>query len=126
MVKGSNNVALWIAAHALAPHATMSKHQNLYLRDWRRYRGLTQEKLAERAGVTQGMISHLENGRTDYSGHILTALAEALNCEPVDLLTRNPSDKAGVWSITDSLKKASPEQRAMIANVIDAFLKTGS
>ncbi len=77
-----------------------------FLREWRKYRNLTQSQLAERAEVTQGMISQLELGNSDYTGGLLEALAYALLCEPVDLLIRNPLDPDAPWSIWDGLKPA--------------------
>lgn len=77
----------------LAPYGMVSKtRRRLFVREWRKHRGLTQEALAARAGVTQGLISHLENGRTDFTGNLLARLAEALQCNPADLLIRTPSD----------------------------------
>lgn len=77
------------------------KRRKLFLREWRKHRGLSQEQLAERVGTTQGHISHLETGRSDYSGELLAILADALQCEPVDLMMRNPLDPAAPWSIWD-------------------------
>lgn len=100
--------------------------QKLYLKQWRTYRGLTQERLAERVGMTQGMISHLEKGRADYSGDTLAKLGDALSCEPQDLLMRDPTKPDAVWSILDNLKKATPEERDQVARIAEALLrKTG-
>ena len=38
-----------------------------FLREWRKYRQLTQERLAERISVTPGTISQLENGQISYT-----------------------------------------------------------
>lgn len=53
------------------------------LRKYRDNRGLTQEKLAEMAGVTISYISHLESdGPFNPSRRRVLALAEALELEP--------------------------------------------
>lgn len=61
-----------------------------YIREWRKFRSLTQERLAERTPYSTGAISQLETGRTNYTQGILEALAIALDCQPGDLLSRNP------------------------------------
>lgn len=61
-----------------------------YVREWRKFRGLTQERLAERTPFSPGAISQLETGRTNYTQDMLEALAEALECKPGDLISRNP------------------------------------
>jgi len=104
----------------------MAIRQRILLKEWRNYRGLTQARLADRAGVTQGLISQLENDRTDYSGEVLAALADALACTPADLLIRNPAQPDAVWSIMDNLRSASPEEREQVRRVTDAMLKKAS
>lgn len=86
------------------------------LAKWREYRSrMTQEQLAERSGLTQGMISHLENGKTDYSGETLEILAFALQCEPADLLMRDPTDSEAPWSIWETL---DPPQRRVAVEML--------
>lgn len=94
-----------------------------FLRAWRNHRTLTQEKLADRAGITQGMISQLENGQSDYTGELLKVLADALMCEPVDLLIRDPSQPEAIWTIWD---QAKPAQRRQIVEVAKTLLRTGT
>ncbi|CAL8974541.1 helix-turn-helix domain-containing protein [Rhodoplanes serenus] len=94
------------------------RRRRLFLREWRKHRGLTQERLADRAEITQGMISQLENGRSDYTGELLDRLAEALMCEPADLIMRNPLDAEAPWSIWDTLK---PEQRKQAIKILKAL-----
>lgn len=75
------------------------ERQKWFLREWRTHRGLTQERLAERLGTSKGHISDLEVGRRRYNQDQLEALAAALDCEPADLLIRNPANSEAVWSI---------------------------
>lgn len=82
-----------------------------YVREWRKFRGLTQEQLAERTPFTSGAISQLEVGRTRYTQEMLEALAFALNCKPGDLLDRNPFKEGEVHSLFDEL----PEDRKSLA-----------
>lgn len=56
------------------------------LRAARELAGLTQAQLAERAGIAQQTISHLETGRIKNPAfRLVQALAEALKVEPARL-----------------------------------------
>lgn len=101
-------------------------HPRFFFREWRKHRGYNQEELAELVGVTPSTISQLENGKQGFSDSTLTALADALACSPGDLLMRNPLDTDAPWSIWDSVKKSSPEQRAAIVAVVETMLRTGT
>lgn len=107
----------------LIPKTAPLRH---YVREWRKYRGLTQERLAERTPFSTGAISQLETGRTKYTQDMLEALAEALQCTPADLLMRDPSRNGAVWSIEDQLKTASPQKRTEVLAVVQTMLKTGT
>jgi DNA-binding Xre family transcriptional regulator len=67
-----------------------------FIRQWRKKRGLTLEVCAERAGMSKGNLSNIETGKTGYNQATLEALADALQCDPVDLLIRNPVDPEGI------------------------------
>ena len=56
------------------------------LRVWREYRGLTQEALADRAGIGKSYISQIESGKKTGSVKVMTALAKALSLDVDDLL----------------------------------------
>lgn len=79
---------------------------------------MTQEQLADRVGLTQGMISHLENGRTDFTGNMLDLLAEALGCERADLLMRDPTDTEAPWSIWETLDIPERKQTVEIMKAL--------
>jgi len=56
------------------------------LRDLRSGRGLTQEELAYRAGMSVPYLSELERGKNNPSLSMLVDLAKALEIHPTDLL----------------------------------------
>lgn len=59
-------------------------------------RGMSLTELAGRVGVTLANLSILKNGRARaIRFSTLTALCEALDCQPGDLLTIRPAAKAG-------------------------------
>lgn len=89
---------------AMAKPHPKRQRRRLFIKQWREYRNkMTQETLGARVGVTQGMISQLETGTSDYTGELLEKIAYALRCEPADLLMRNPLDPEAPWSIWDTL-----------------------
>jgi len=48
-----------------------------FLKAWRKYRGLSQEALGAKVGLTQGMISQLEDGTSNYTRQHLEELYAA-------------------------------------------------
>lgn len=72
------------------PRGTKRVWRRIYLREWRDYRGLSQEALAAKAGVSNGLISQIEAGTSGGSPESLEKLAKALNCEPGELLDIKP------------------------------------
>nr|WP_246188842.1 helix-turn-helix transcriptional regulator [Nitratireductor arenosus] len=94
-----------------------------FVRQWREYRNLTQDQLAERVGVTPGTISQLETGRINYRQPLLEALADALQCRPGDILNVDPTQDDAIWSLWETLE---PAQRRQAFQIIETFKKTGS
>lgn len=56
------------------------------LRDLRELNGLSQERLAEKAGVSMTFIAHLETGRKSPSFETLEQLSQVLGVHPYRLL----------------------------------------
>lgn len=98
-----------------------------FFKEWRKYRGLTQEQLAERIGTSTPSISQLETGKQGFTDKTLEAFAQALNCTPADLLMRNPTDPEAPWSIWETLEPAQREQTLRFLNsfVTDNNRKAG-
>jgi transcriptional regulator with XRE-family HTH domain len=71
----------------------MSKKQKRrpnHIKAWRKFRGLTQAQLADQLKIAQGSLSDLENAQFDYVQSTLERIAQALRCEPSDLIGRPP------------------------------------
>lgn len=90
------------------------KRRRIFVSEWRKHRGLTQEQLAERVGWSVSNVSQLEQGRQGYSQEGLEALADALNCDPGQLLNVNPMKSEGIWSLWETAK---PGERDLIINL---------
>jgi transcriptional regulator with XRE-family HTH domain len=61
-----------------------------FIKEWRAHRALTQPQLAERLGTSKQSISRIEKGEQPYTQESLEALAQALDCTPADLISRDP------------------------------------
>jgi len=69
--------------------------------------------------ISKATLSRIETGKQPYTQDTLEALAWALNCEPADLIMRDPTSEA--WSIWDDLKKMPPEQRKRAIKILRAL-----
>ena len=56
------------------------------LRVWREYRGLTQQQVAEAAGISKPYLSQLESGQRKGTTDVLQAVAKVLNVSLDDLV----------------------------------------
>lgn len=77
-------------AGLLAQYIAMNESRRFYLREWRKHRQLTLERLGERVGMAKGRVSEIERGKRRYNEDMLKAFAYALRCEPWELIGRNP------------------------------------
>lgn len=102
----------------LKPRST----RRFYLKEWRLKRGLTQEQLAEKAGMTYSNVSSIELGRSGYTEATLQKFAKALDCDPVDLITRAPDDEPDLWALWAN---AQPGQRRRFQRLARALLQDG-
>lgn len=106
-----------ISLKALRHNVRMAKQRH-FLKQWRRFRGYTQERLAEMIGCDQSFVSKVETFKKPYDEQYLERAAEALRTEVVDLLIRDPSKPEGIWSIWDQLAPAQQEQVVEVAKVL--------
>ena len=100
-----------------------ARHRNIYFREWREYRDLTQEQLADRIGCGKSAISKLERGDTLYNASSLEAWSDALGVEPDELLRPPPSqDEPARSDIVKLLELAKPEEKRIVLRL----LRTGT
>lgn len=62
----------------------------MYVRQWRQYRRMKMEVLAEKCGLSVAHISQIETGSRGYTRASLEAIANALDTSPGYLLEFNP------------------------------------
>ena len=60
---------------------------------WRKYRGLTQQELAEAAGISAAYLSQIETGKRKGKTAVLQALARALKLDLDDVVYNPPPDE---------------------------------
>jgi len=103
---------------------TTGARRRIFVKEWRKFRGLTQEQLAERVGLVVSNVSQLEQGRQGYSQEGLESIADALQCDPGQLLNVDPTQGDGIWSLWEVAK---PAERQMIVNIAKQVVgKTGT
>ncbi|TPM25689.1 helix-turn-helix transcriptional regulator [Mesorhizobium sp. B2-3-4] len=98
------------------PGAERRRH---FIKEWRAHRGLTLDRLADRVEISKATLSRIESGKQPYTQDTLEALADALQCEPADLIMRDPTKAGAIWSLWE---QANPVQRQQIESVVRALL----
>lgn len=93
----------------------MAEH---YIKEWREFRGYTQDQAAELSGISQSVLARIESGAREYKEHHLTALAGAFMCETWELLGKNPTaaeaPPSDIESIWDHIPASNREQARRI------------
>lgn len=89
--------------------------------------GLTQEALAERAGISTDMISKIESGSSGARFGVIEKLATALRIDPAELFTSElPSGQLKndtLVGVTSRLAALSEGDLTWMKGVIEAVLK---
>jgi len=92
-----------------------------YLRDWREYRAMSQEMLAEQVGTEKPVISLLENGHRKLDIIWLRKLAAVLQCRAGDIIDNSPEDDRR--GIRETWSRATPAERAQITGMAEALIQ---
>lgn len=100
--------------------SNLKTRRKTHIRAWRQHRGFTLERLADRVGVTPGALSQLERGAVGYTQPMLEALADALSCEPSDLIARPPETENGLALVWNAIPVAD---RPKALEVLKAFAR---
>jgi transcriptional regulator with XRE-family HTH domain len=103
--------------------APKRKFQQTHIREWRKHRGLTLDKVADRLDMTAGHISMLERGQRGYTQDTLEAVAAALQTDVASLLMRNRTDPDAIWTVWD---QAKPAQRRQLLVIAQALVRTAN
>ncbi|MBA5778238.1 helix-turn-helix domain-containing protein [Stappia sp. F7233] len=112
-------------------------HVKFFLREWRKAKGWTQDRLAEETGSNKGQISKLETGAQRMNAEWMSRFSQALGIRPSDLmrhpdkqdaapLSPIPSAKmiavpivgtvqAGIWREVEALWLDAEEQKVILS-----------
>lgn len=99
-----------------------AKPAKTYFKEWREWKGWTQQELADRMEIAKQTVSRVENGMRDWGKGYLEAFAYVIGCDVSDPITRSPDTP----SADQLLRNATPEQRRQAMAIIEAVLKTGT
>lgn len=102
----------------LAVMAKRKKYRTTFIREWRKHRNLTIEKLATRIGMTTSNLSKTERGAQAYTQPVLEAVAEELNCSPADLIMRPPHAGNELLTLISALEKEQQEQAVAVIKAL--------
>lgn len=69
---------------------TQAERRRIFLAEWREFRGMTQEDLADRMGTTKATISRIENRVDPYNQDFLEMAADILGIHHSVLISRGP------------------------------------
>lgn len=86
-----------------------------FIKEWRDYRSLTQEQVADRIGISPTTFGRIEGSKVPYNQDFLELAADALRCEPWDLLHRDPNKEGDV---VDLMRHLDDRQRQEAAEYI--------
>jgi transcriptional regulator with XRE-family HTH domain len=120
-VRGSANATV----RELTYHPFMDEKVPHYLKEWRKFRGMTQQDLADRLETSKSVISDMERGELQLSPKWLRRIAPILETQPGHILDHDPneldSDIIDIWAHIDL------DKRETAINVLKQFVtKTGT
>ncbi len=97
--------------------------EKTYLKEWRKFRGLSQEAMAERVEIDRTTYNRIERGVLPYNQDTLERMAHAIGCDAADLLAVNPLETDPPRLVWNRLRKAHPDIQNQAFDVLEALLK---
>jgi transcriptional regulator with XRE-family HTH domain len=95
-----------------------------FLREWRKFRRMTQDELADAVGTSKSVISDLERGQLQLSPKWLRRLAPILQTQPGYILDHSPEDLD--TDIIDIWAHIPDSEKATARRVLESFRRTGT
>lgn len=97
-----------------------------YLKNWRKFRKMTQEELAAKVQMSPPSISQLERGLQGFSDKSLAQLAVALDCTPGALLVHDPLRRDSFWPLCEMAEKLGGDDRRRLFRILTAAFPNGA
>lgn len=102
------------------PRMSVPEREKHFIRAWREYRGLSLRKFAGLLESSPGVplmshanIGRIEKGEQPYTQDFLEAAARALEVEPADLLTKDPTKEGEVVDLLRIIAKRKDDEQTM-------------
>lgn len=92
-----------------------------FIKQWRKFRGLTMQQLAERLELSVSTFSRIERYRQSPTLDLIGQISVQLDCSPGELITRDPSRPDDMWAVWNSM---TAEERARVFAVAKALKDT--
>ena len=94
------------------------------IRKMRKAHGLSQEAMAEKIGISTTHMSHIETGNTKLSLPVFVDIADALEVNTDDLLSREAHElkKASLTHITELLENCSAQEVRFIEDILKSTI----
>ena len=96
-----------------------------FMRQWRKFKKMTLEQVAERVEVDTSTVGRIERGEIPYNQDFLERVAFAYGCEVTDLLSVDPLRPDPPKLVYERLKAAPKELQDRAWAVVEALLKAG-
>ena len=94
----------------------------LRLKDLRESRGLSQNKLAQLSGLSQGFVRQIELGEKQPTVDSVSKLCIALGITLVDFFTEEKQElEPELRRLLETAKKLSPEQRDQLQKLLEVM-----
>ncbi len=94
-----------------------------YIKAWREFRNLTQDRAADRIGISRENYGRIEAGKVPYNQDFLEVCASAFNCTVADLLERDPVLDTEIDKLRRLLASASQEDQKRIVRLAKSLLE---
>lgn len=94
-----------------------------HMKQWRKFRGLTQEQAAERVEIDRTTYSRIEAGKLPYNQDFLERLALALGCDIPDILSVDPLKPDPPKLVYDRLRRAPPDLQQRALEMLNILLR---
>lgn len=94
-----------------------------FLREWRKFRKLSQEQAAEQLDIDRTTLSRIERGEVPYNQDLLEKAALAYGCDPEDLISINPTLPDTLKLVYSKLKRAPHDLQEKALEIIEVLLK---
>ena len=103
------------------------RHRHVtYIKAWREFRNLSQERVAERIGISRENYGRIEAGKIPYNQDFLEVCADALNCSVSDLLEKHPGVETAIDQVKALLQAQSPGRQNQILEMAKTLIRTST